>query len=110
MWKQIEWTGGGAHRDGRDSQIPGRGREAAVAEQELDRAYVCPPFKEMDRKGMPQRMRCDRLGDAAKSMSFLACFFDRARGDVSAQDAAWKQPLPGFFHLPPVPENLKQPS
>jgi hypothetical protein len=73
-----------------------------MTEQQLDCAHVCPPLKEMDRKGMSQRMRCDRFGDAAEPMRFLACLFDRTPSDVSAQDATWKHPLPRFFHLPPI--------
>ncbi len=53
-WKQIQWTGGGAQFVGGDSQISRCGRKAAMAEQQLDRAHVGSPFKEVDRKGVPQ--------------------------------------------------------
>ena len=53
MWKQIQWTGGGADFNGRDTQISGRSCKAAMTEQQLDRAYVGPFFKEMDRKSVP---------------------------------------------------------
>ena len=81
-----------------------------MTEQQLDCAYVGSPFKEMDGKGMPERMRGDRFRDTADTAGFLACVFDRGGGDVIARDGTWKQPVPRFSLLPPIPHNLKQSS
>ena len=78
-----------------------------MTEEQLDRANVVAALKKVDRKSVSQRMRCDRFGDAAKLMRFLACLPYGVSGDVSARDATRKQPLLRLFHLPPISQNLK---
>jgi hypothetical protein len=45
-----------------------------VAQQQLDGAQISAGLQHMDGKGMAQRVRCDRLGDASFPRAFLqAC-------------------------------------
>ena len=53
LWKQIQRTGGGAHRNGCDSQVSLRGRKATMTEEQLNCTNIVPSFKEMDREGVP---------------------------------------------------------
>ena len=64
--QQVERAGRRADRAGGDAQVVGRGRQAAVAEQQLDGAHVGAGFQQVDREGVAQRMRGDRLGEAGQ--------------------------------------------
>ena len=52
--EEVEWTGGGAHRDRRDPKIARRGLEPAMPEQELNRAQIGARVEEMDREGVSE--------------------------------------------------------
>jgi hypothetical protein len=51
--QKIEWTGGRADLAGSDPQIAGSGRQAAVAEQQLNGPDIGARFQQMNRKGVP---------------------------------------------------------
>jgi hypothetical protein len=50
---QIERTLGRTHLGGGEAEILGRGRKAAMTQQNLDGAYVGTGFQQMDGKGVP---------------------------------------------------------
>src|SRR3712207_8282257 len=49
-----------------------RSRQAAVAEQQLDGAHVGAGLQQVDREGVAQRMRGDRLGQAGQAVRLAA--------------------------------------
>src|ERR1039458_3357303 len=57
--QQVEWTGGRADLAGSDPQVSCGGRQTPVPEKQLDTSNICAGFKQMDRKSMSQRMRCN---------------------------------------------------
>ena len=76
MREQVERTGGGTHFAGGDPQVSGRGRQAAVAEQQLDGPDIRAGFQQMNRESVAQRMGSNRLADAREPPSLLAGQFD----------------------------------
>jgi len=82
--EQIEGAGSGAHFVGGNAQIAGRGRQTAMAHQQLNSAHVSPGFDQVGCETVPKRMGCDRFGNAAPSMGFLAGLTHRLPGNVAA--------------------------
>src|SRR5436190_9398878 len=76
VWEQVERTGGGADLTRGDSQVPGRGGQAAVSEQQLNGADIGSRFQQMNSEGVTHRMGSNRLTDARESPSLLARLFD----------------------------------
>ena len=71
--QQIEWTGCRTYFAGGDPQIAGRSGEAAVAEQQLNRANIGAGFEHVNGEGMPQAVRGNWLANAGSgSARFLA--------------------------------------
>ena len=107
--KQVERTGRGAHLGGGDPQVAGGGRQAAMAEQQLNGAHVGAGFQQMDRECVAQRMRRDRLGDAgsadapfgrpASTASLVIGFSGRSPGNSHSS---------GSHGAPPVAQRLQQ--
>ena len=64
MREQVERTGGGAHFAGGDPQVSSGGRQAAVAEQQLNGPDIGAGFQQMNSKCVPQRMGRNRFADA----------------------------------------------
>jgi len=58
--QKIEWTGGRADLAGSDPQIAGSGRQAAVAEQQLNGPYIGARFQQMNRKSVSSK--CGVIG------------------------------------------------
>jgi len=52
MREQVQRTGSGAHLAGGDPQVASGGRQAAVAEQQLDGTDVGSGFQQMDSEGV----------------------------------------------------------
>ena len=100
MRKQIERTGGGTDLTGGDSQVPGRGGQAAVAEQQLDSPNIRAGFQQVDCESVPQRMGSNRFADAGDSSSLLAGELDGASVDRLAGYITLEQPT-----LRPQPES-----
>jgi hypothetical protein len=57
---------------------------------------------------VPQRMGCDRFGNAATSLRLLARLFYGVLADVAAGKIAREKPWLGFFHSPPVAQDFQQ--
>jgi hypothetical protein len=54
QWRlQVERTLGRTHLDSGEAEILGRGRKAAMTQQNLDGAHVGTGFQQMDGKGVP---------------------------------------------------------
>ena len=53
-------------------------------------------------------MGCDRFGNTATSMRFLARPFYSVPADVDADSIAWEEPLLGLVHWPPATQDLQQ--
>jgi len=71
-----------------------------VAEQQLDGAQVGAGFQQMDREGVAQRMRGDRLGEAGETVRLAAGVADSVPGDRLAGQVSREQPLPGMNGRP----------
>ena len=74
--QRIQWTGRGAHGDVGDLQIASRSFQVGVPEQDLDGAQIGAGFEQVRGKGMTQRVRMNRFGNAG-----------RARGAAASQKA-----------------------
>ena len=104
--QQIQWARCRAHFAGRDVQIFCCGRQAAMAEQELNLANVGARFKQVTGKGMPHGMRCDRFRNFGNAAGFPTHLRNRSRGYVLVRRAPRKEPVPRPFHSPPGPQDL----
>ena len=72
-----------------------------MAHQQLNGAHVSPGFEEVGCETVPKRMGCDRFGNAASSMGFLAGLTHRLPGNVAAGKITPEEPLLGLFYRPP---------
>jgi hypothetical protein len=79
-----------------------------VAEQQLDGAQVCAGFQQMDRKGVAQRVRGDRLGEAGQPLRLAAGDADGVAGDRLTGQVSREQPLPGMHGRPIGTQCLQQ--
>ena len=98
----FQRTGRGADLAGGDTQISGRGAQAAMAEQQLDGAQIGAGLQQMDGERMAQGMRGDRLGDAGSLKRLPAGDLNGERRDRLPGPVAWKQPLLRMGVLPVV--------
>jgi hypothetical protein len=71
MRQQVEGAGGCADLAGGDAQVSGSGREAAMAEQELNSPQISAGFEEMDGERVPKRVRGDGFGETRQTKGFL---------------------------------------
>ena len=72
MRQQVEWAGCRTDLAGGDPEIAGGGCEAAVTQQQLDRANIGPGFQQVDRKCVAHRVRADRLAYAGEPAEITA--------------------------------------
>jgi hypothetical protein len=100
--KQIERALSRAHFGIGDAQIGGRGSEAAMTQQQLDRTYVGARFQQMDGEGVPQGMRCDRFANTATPPRLLAGLLYGGPADMIIDLIAWEEPPLRSVHSPPV--------
>ena len=70
MRQQVKRAGSGAYLAGGDPQVAGGGCQAAVAEQELNRADVGSRFQQMDGKRAEFRTMPSKLSGSLISASF----------------------------------------
>ena len=85
-------------------RISCRGREAAMAEQQLNGAHVGPGFEQVHGKRVPQRVRGNRFREAGSPPRLPARLRHGVRADVPVRSGARKQPVAGSCHPPPCPE------
>ena len=91
-------------------QVARRGRQAAVTEQQLDRAQVRAGLEQMGGEAVPQGMQGHVLADPGRLPRPLAGMLDRADADVPAGLLAGKQPLARRpFDLPVGAQQVEQP-
>ena len=88
VWKQVERNGSAAYLAGCNSQVPGSGRQAAMAEQQLNGADISALLQQVHRKAMPQGMRRDGFANAALPVSLLEGLPDSLPADVATSDIA----------------------
>ena len=79
-----------------------------MAEQQLDRAEVGAGLQQVNRERVAQRMRRNRLADAALQAHFPTGAIDGGWSDRLAGPITGKQPLSGMGILPIVPEHRQQ--
>jgi hypothetical protein len=72
-----------------------------MTQQNLDGAHVGTGFQQMDGKGVPKGVRCDRFGDIAAFMRPLASFLYGEPGEVAADSITREEPPFGLVHSPP---------
>ena len=53
-------------------------------------------------------MGSNRFGNGTPAACFLAGQLNRILADVPALNVAWKEPVPGLLHSPPVAQDLTQ--
>src|ERR1700687_4854277 len=92
MRRQVRRAGSGAYLAGGDAEVAGRGCQAAVAEQQLNRADVGSRFQQMDGKRVAHRMRADRLANAREAPSLLAGEVEGACADRLGRDNPLETP------------------
>ena len=66
-----------------------------MPEQQLDAPHVGAGLQKVGGKGVTQRMRRDRLGDAAGALRLLARLAHGIAGDGPLRDVPREQPGPG---------------
>src|SRR5215470_3892449 len=66
--QQVQRTGCRADLVGRDTQVLGRGGEAAMTEEELNGPQIGTGFEEMHSKCVPKRMRRDGFYETGETM------------------------------------------
>ena len=108
VWKQVERNGSAAYLAGCNSQVPGGGRQAAMAEQQLNGADISALLQQVHSKATPQGMRRDGFANAALPVSLLEGLPDSLPADVATSDIARKQPLFGPCKSPPVPQDFQE--
>jgi hypothetical protein len=79
-----------------------------MTKQDLDGAHVGTSFQQMDGKGVPKGMRCDRLGNMATLMRLLARLLYGEPGDVAADSITWEEPPFGLVHSPPGAQDFEE--
>jgi len=62
---RIQRRGRGGDQPGADVHVADGGADVGVAEQHLNHAQIGTGFQAVSRKGVPQRVRRDALGDPA---------------------------------------------
>ena len=92
--QRLQRTGGGADLAGGDPQILRRGAQAAMTQQQLDGAQIGASLQQVNREGVAQRMRRDRLADPAPLPHLPAGVADAVRRDRLVRRLTREQPLP----------------
>ena len=80
-----------------------------MAEQQLDRAEIGAGLQQVNRERVAQRMRRNRLADAALQAHFPTGAIDGGWSDRLAGPITGKQPLSGMGILPIVPKHRRCP-
>jgi hypothetical protein len=79
--QRFQRTGRGADGAGGDHEILRRGAQITMTEQQLDGAYISSGFQQMHGEGVAQRVRGDRLANAAPPRDLPAGQIDGERMD-----------------------------
>ena len=107
--QQVQGAAGGADLGGGQAQVARRGREAAMAEQQLDGSQVRAVLKKVAGEGVPQAVGRHRLGEATALASQLAGVTDPIARDVGTGNHAWKPPLGGPGEAVPIAQDPQEP-
>jgi len=78
-----------------------------MAEQQLNGADISSGFEQVNSKGVPQTVRCSRLPNGTTTAGFLTRLLHGILADVPARNVAWKEPVSGLFHAPPVTQDFQ---
>jgi hypothetical protein len=108
MWQQLERAGGRADFAGRDAQVPGRCRQAAMTEQQLNGPHISAGFEEMDGKRVAKGMWRDWFGETGQTKGFLAGLLYGALRDRPIVANTGKQPLLRANGSPVAAQDLQQ--
>ncbi len=73
-----------AHLVGGDAQVGGCGGQAAMSQQQLDRAHVGARFQQMDGERVSHGVRCDGFGDPAEPPRCLTGLLDSRPADMTS--------------------------
>src|SRR5262252_10389202 len=106
--QQVQRTGCRADLVGRDTQVLGRGGEAAMTEEELNGPEIGTGFEEMHSKCVPKRMRRDGFYEAGETMRLLAGCFNGVLRDRPIAATAREQPFFRADGSPVAAQNLQQ--
>ena len=79
---EFQGTDGRAYVHVGDLEIAGGGFEIGMSEQDLNGAEIHSGFQQVSGKGVPQRMRMNRLGNAGVLPGFLAGAEDRLSREI----------------------------
>jgi hypothetical protein len=109
QWRlQIERTLGRTDLGSGEAEILGRGRKAAMTQQDLNGAHVGTGFQQMDGEGVPKGMRGDRFWNMATLMGLLASLLYGAPRDVAADSITREEPPFGLVHSPPGAQDFEE--
>ena len=78
-----------------------------MTEEQLNFADVSALFEQVNRKRMAKRMRLNGFRNLRNPASLPALGPNRLLTDVLGQ-VARKEPVFGFLHSPPVPQNVQE--
>ena len=66
-----------------------------MAQQQLNGADIGSGFEQVNGKGVPQTVRCSRLGNGTTAAGFLTGLLHGIFADVLARYVTWKEPVFG---------------
>ena len=89
-------------------EVEARAAQARVPEQELDATQVDAGFEQMRRKGVPQQMRINSLGQLGGTPGFFAHEGDTVAGDGLGDAVARKEPGLELIELPVASQQRQQ--
>jgi hypothetical protein len=75
-------------------EIPGRGSERSVAQQDLNGSRIDPGVEQMSGKGVAQGMNATAMIDARLASGTVVNILGSAAGHVALGVLAWEQPRP----------------
>ena len=93
---------------GRNFEIAGGGREAAMARAELNGANLCASFQQMCGKRMAQRMGRNGFLQARAAARLLTGLLQGTRGDRSTGQLAGEKPVARMLCFPVRPQERQQ--
>jgi len=79
-----------------------------MTQQNLDSAHVGTGFQQVDGKGVPKGMRCDRFRNMATLMRLLTSLLYGESGDVAADSITREEPLFGLVQSPPGAQDFEE--
>ena len=91
-----------------DMEIPGRGSERSVSQQDLNGPWIDTGVEQMSGKGVAQGMNATALIDARLASGTVVNILGGATGHVALGVLAWEQPGPIAINAPISTQFMEQ--